>query len=100
MGDMRPLLAEIFSMMEEVEKEVGVEAAPPSTPAPLPPPQPWLSESVDIEWVPVDTADIMPAAVAADGCSGSLDMSGKKGLAPARALLDSARATGMLLGSA
>lgn len=33
MGDMTPLLAEIFSMMEEVEKEVGVEAMAPSAPA-------------------------------------------------------------------
>lgn len=33
MGDMTPLLAESFSMMEEVEKEVGVEAMAPSAPA-------------------------------------------------------------------
>lgn len=32
MGEMTPLLAEIFSMMEEVAKEVGVDAMAPSAP--------------------------------------------------------------------
>lgn len=46
MGDIRPLLAEIFSIMEEVAKEVGVDAMAPSAPAVV---QPWVSESVDME---------------------------------------------------
>lgn len=59
MGEIRPLLAEIFSMIEEVVKEVGVVAMAPSAP---PVEQPWVSESVGMEWAPEDTADIRPAA--------------------------------------
>ena len=59
MGDIRPLLAEIFSIMEEVAKEAGVDAmaASPATVE-----QPWLSESVGMEWPPEDVADIRLAA--------------------------------------
>ena len=95
MGDIRPLLAEIFSMIEEVEKEVGVDAMPPSAPAVE---QPWVSESVGIEWAPEDAADIRLAA-GGGGWIGSLGMRGKNGLA-ARALLERAKATGILLGRA
>lgn len=59
MGDISPLLAEIFSMMEEVAKEVGVDAMAPSAPAVE---QPWVSESVGMERAPEDTADIRLAA--------------------------------------
>lgn len=96
MGDIRPLLAEIFSMMEEVAKEVGVDAMAPSAPAVE---QPWVRESVGMEWAPEETAEIRLAA-GRGGCSGSLGMSGKNGLEAARALLERARATGMLLGRA
>lgn len=96
MGEIRPLLAEIFSMMEEVVKEVGVEAMAPSAPAVE---QPWVSVSVGIEWVPEDTADIRLAA-GGGGWRGSLGMRGKNGLEAARAVLERARATGMLLGRA
>lgn len=95
-GDIRPLLAEIFSMMEEVANEVGVDAMAPSAPAVE---QPWVSESAGIEWAPEEAADIRLAA-GGGGCSGSLGMRGKNGLEEARALLDRARATGMLLGRA
>lgn len=96
MGEIRPLLAEIFSMMEEVAKEVGVDAMAPSAPAVE---QPWVSESVGMEWAPEDTADIKLAAEGGSW-SGSRGMRGKKGLEAARALLDRARATGILLGRA
>lgn len=96
MGDIRPLLAEIFSMMEEVVKEVGVDAMAPSAPAVE---QPWVSESVGMEWAPEDTADIR-LAPGGGGWRGSLGIRGKNGLEAARALLDRARATGMLLGRA
>lgn len=96
MGDIRPLLAEIFSMMEEVAKEVGVDAMAPSAPAVE---QPWVRESVGMEWAPEDTADIRLAA-GGGGWRGSLGMRGKNGLEAARALLERARATGMLLGRA
>lgn len=96
MGEIRPLLAEIFSMMEEVAKEVGVDATAPSAPAVE---QPWVSESVGMEWAPEEAADIRLAA-GGGGWRGSLGMRGKNGLEPARALLDRARATGMLLGRA
>lgn len=95
MGEMRPLLAEIFSMMEEVAKEVGVDAMAPSAPAVE---QPWVDVSVGMEWAPDDTADIMLAA-GGGGWRGSRGMRGKNGLEAAR-LLDRARATGMLLGRA
>lgn len=95
MGDIRPLLAEIFSMMEEVAKEVGVDAMAPSAPAVE---QTWDIESVGMEWAPEDAADIRLAA-GGGGCRGSLGINGRNGLA-ARALLDRARATGMLLGRA
>lgn len=71
MGDIRPLLAEIFSMMEEVEKEVGVDAMAPSARAVE---QPWVSESVDMEWPPDETADNRPAACGG-GWTGNLGMS-------------------------
>lgn len=44
MGDIRPLLAEIFSMREAVAKDDGVEAMAPSAVE-----QPWVSESVGME---------------------------------------------------
>lgn len=94
MGDIRPLLAEIFSIMEEAAKELGVDAMVPSAPAVA---QPWVSESVGMECPPEDTADMR---LAAGDWRGSLGMRGKKGLEAARALLDSTRATGMLLGRA
>lgn len=59
MGEIRPLLAEIFSIMEEVAKEVGVDGMAPSAPTVE---QPWVSESVGMEWATEDTADIRPAA--------------------------------------
>lgn len=91
MGDIMPLLAVIFSMREEVAKEVGVDARLPSAPAVE---VPWVSESVGMEWAPEDAAEIRLAACGG-GCRGSLGaMRGKKGL------LDRARATGMLLGRA
>lgn len=96
MGEIRPLLAEIFSMMEVVVKEVGVDATAPSAPAVV---HPWVSESVGMEWVPDVTAEIRLAAGGA-GCRGSLGMRGKNGLEVASALLDRARATCMLLGKA
>lgn len=59
MGEIRPLLAESFSIMEEVAKEVGVDVMAPSAPTVE---QPWVSESVGMEWAPEDTAAIRPAA--------------------------------------
>lgn len=95
-GDIRPLLAEIFSIIEDVAKEVGVDAIAPSAPTVE---QPWVSESVGIEWAPEDTADIRLVA-GGGGWRGSLGIRGKNGLEEARALLERARATGMLLGRA
>lgn len=43
MGDISPLLAEIFSMMEELAKEVGVDGNELSPPTVEPP---WVGESV------------------------------------------------------
>lgn len=59
MGEIRPLLAEIFSMMEAVVKDVGVEAMDPSAPTVE---KPWVIESVGMEWAPEVTADIRLAA--------------------------------------
>lgn len=59
MGEMSPLLAEIFSMMEEVAKEVGVDAMVASPPTVE---QPWVSESVGIEWAPEEVPEIRLAA--------------------------------------
>ena len=70
-GDIRPLLAEIFSMMEEVANEVGVDAMAPSAPAVE---QPWVSESAGIEWAPEEAADIRLAA-GGGGCSFSTSCS-------------------------
>lgn len=50
-----------------------------------------------MEWAAEETADMR---LAAGGGGGSLGISGKKGLEAARALLERARATGMLLGRA
>lgn len=55
MGEMSPLLAEIFSMMEEVEKDVGVDAMVGS---PTTAEQPWVSELVGMEWAPEEVAEI------------------------------------------
>lgn len=96
MGDIRPLLAEIFSMMEEVAKEVGVDAMAPSTPAVE---QPWVRVSVGMEWAPEDAADIRLAA-GGGGWRGNLGMRGKNGLGAPTALWERARVTGMLLGRA
>lgn len=60
---------------------------------------PWVSVSVGMEWVPDDTADIKLAAGGV-GWRGSLGMREKNGLEAARALLERARATGILLGRA
>lgn len=46
MGDIRPLLAEIFSIMEELAKDVGVGAMAASPPKEEPP---WVRESVGME---------------------------------------------------
>lgn len=92
MGEMRPLLWEIFSMMEEVEKEAGVEAVAPSAPVVE------LKESEGRDSVPEDAAEIMAAG--GGGCSGSRGISGKKEPEAARPEPDRARATGMLLGRA
>lgn len=95
-GEMTPLLAEIFSMMEAVEKEVGVEAIAPSAPALE---KPWLRESDVMERAPDDTADMRLAAEGGGGWRGSLGIRGKNGFGADRALLERARATGMLLGN-
>lgn len=94
MGDIRPLLAEIFSIMEELAKEVGVGtmAASPATEE-----LPWVRESVGMEWTPEEAAVIRLAA-GWGGWRGSLGISGKNGLEDARALFERASATGMLLG--
>lgn len=52
-----------------------------------------------MEWAPEDAVDMRLAAEGGGGCRGSLGMRGKKGFGAARALLERARATGMLLGS-
>lgn len=93
-GDIRPLLAEIFSIIEELAKEVGVvtmAASPPTEELP------WVKESVGMEWAPEDAAVIRPPA-GGGGWRGSRGISGKNGLEEAKALLEIASATGMLLG--
>lgn len=52
-----------------------------------------------MEWAPEDAVDMRLAADGGGGWRGSLGMRGKNGLGAARALLERARATGMLLGS-
>lgn len=90
MGDIKPLLAEIFSMMEDAvcDEEVTSGAGSPEA-DPL-----WERDSVGAEAALEETAEIKLAAETGS-CSGSLGMMGKKGLEPERA-----RPTGMLLGRA
>lgn len=94
MGEIRPLLAEIFSMMEAAVKEVGVEAA--ASPVAE---EHWESESVGMEWA-AEVAAEMRLAAEGGNCRGRRGMRGKKGLEPDMPELDRARATGMLLGRA
>lgn len=62
----------------------------------------WASESLAkaLALELAAAAAMSPDAAEGGSCSGSRGMSGKNGLVPARAELDSASATGMLLGSA
>lgn len=73
-----------------------MDAMAPSAPPVV---QPWVSESVGMEWAPEDTAG-MRLAAGGGGWRGSLGMRGKNGLEADRTLLESASATGMLLGRA
>lgn len=97
MGDIRPLLADIFSIMDEAAKEVGVDATVAAAGSPVGV-EVWGRESLGMEWPPEVAAEIRPTV---EGVSDMGILRGKKGLeAPASTLLESARAMGTLLGRA